>query len=191
MHPLAPFWERGVGQVPTVTGAAALLDAHDVPELAGALGMALPLVRVLDVGCGTGRVARHCAGYVGVDISRDAVAYCRGQGLDARVIDGPHDLPWPPTAPYGWVLCLSVFTHMARAARRDYLQAFRDRAPRAALLVDIIPGNGTGHVGLWTAARGGFVRDLARAGYRVAATTRRTSPEGVTHEYYRAAQVTP
>lgn len=175
------YWNRGVDHVPVMTGAATLLDASDVPEIAAALGIGLPLRQVLDVGCGTGRLAQHCTGYLGVDIAPDAVEYCRRAGLVARTITGPDDLPG---AVFGWVACLSVFTHVGRSARAAYLARFARLAPE--LLVDILPGDGRGTMAAWTAEPRKFEAQLRRAGYSVAATYDRTSPHGFGHRYYWA-----
>ena len=47
------------------------------------------------------------------------------------------------------VTCMSVFTHIDETERARYLARFKKLAPR--LLVDIIPGDGSGDVPLWTA----------------------------------------
>lgn len=183
MNPAAAYWERGLASVPHVTGAARLLDAHDVPELAAALGFGLPFGRVLDVGCGTGRIATHCRDYVGVDISRDAVAYCRRAGLKALVIEDERDLSQRFLDPFDLVACLSVFTHIDATARRRYLACFAKLAPQ--LLVDIIPGDGSGGVPAWTAIPSEFERQVEASGYRIRATTDRTETDW-THRYYWA-----
>lgn len=42
--------------------------------------------QVLDVGCGIGDLLRFWPGSVGVDVNPETVAYCRQQGLDARLM---------------------------------------------------------------------------------------------------------
>jgi hypothetical protein len=183
----ASYWERGVDLVPQVTGASSLLDASDMASLADDLGFALPLVNVLDVGCGTGRISRHCDGYVGADISRDAVEYCRRRDIDARVIAGPSDLAQIRTRRFNWVTCMSVFTHIDEFERVLYLGEFAKLAP--SLLVDIIPGDGRGDVALWTMAPVRFESMLRLSGYDVARVTERKAPIGThTHRYYYAKQ---
>lgn len=184
-HPAARFWNRGQRNVPATTGAARLLEAQDVPEIARALGLAVPFGRVLDVGCGTGRVSRHCQGYMGVDIARDAVRYCLKRGLLAHTIDGPADLDakgWVGDLSIDLILCMSVFTHIDEAERRAYLEAF---APLAHLaIVDTIPGAGNGDVGLWTCRQEWFEQAAAETGWTIKAQYDKPSPEGVPHRYH-------
>lgn len=173
------YWNQGEANAPWITGAAAVMDCADLRDACAGLGVTLPLPGVLDVGCGTGRFAQCCAAYVGVDIARDQVAYARARGLDAHVIAGPAGLP---AGPFDWVTCFSVFTHIGRRGRRAYLEAFAERAEN--LMVDIIPGDGTGDVALWTADPTAFLEDLVGAGWDlVAGPYDRTSPDGVTHRY--------
>jgi 2-polyprenyl-6-hydroxyphenyl methylase/3-demethylubiquinone-9 3-methyltransferase len=72
----------------------------------------------LDLGCGNGRVGgplltRYGAGYIGVDISRTAVAAARDFGLDARVIDDVAKLPFDSNS-FDFVLCIEVLEHLFR-----------------------------------------------------------------------------
>lgn len=164
-----------------MTGAASVMNCSDLLDACCGLGVSLPLGTVLDVGCGTGRLAPFCQGYLGVDIAGDAVAYCHAQGVNARSLDYPCDLP---DGPFDTICCFSVFTHINRADHVAYLAQFKSRSRQ--LLVDIIPGDGRGTVALWTARPLMFESDLRYAGYVVKATYSRTSPDGVTHCYYRA-----
>lgn len=182
MTPEVAYWDRGVGQVPRMTGAADLLDARDVRAVAAALAIPLPFGTVLDVGCGTGRVAPLCRGYLGVDVAPSAVAYCRERGLAAATIRGPEDLP---PFQWDWVLALSLFTHIDAAARRAYLAAFAPRAPH--LLVDVIPGTGGGDMVRWSADVQTFEADLHAAGYVVRGTAE--IPDSPGHRYYDARRI--
>lgn len=176
-HPAAAYWNRGLDQVPWITGADALMDGRDILEVLAALGLACPLgPTVLDVGCGTGRMAAHCMDYVGVDIAQDAVAFCQARGLAASRITGPADLH----GQYALVLCLSVFTHIDADERRAYLRTFRMLAPR--VLVDIIPGTGAGGVALWTADEAEFRQDVTDSGWDIRGTTDRVP--GAWHRYF-------
>jgi len=199
------YWDRGIANVPMMTGAATLMAGEDILELANVFELDFPLPNVLDVGCGTGRLARFCAGYLGVDIAPSAIGWCKAHGITAEVIDGPFDLPQTfhdlercsdcqrldfvqqmaqSRPPFEWVVCLSVFTHVDRDERCAYLAAFAARAPH--LLVDIIPGDGSGNVALWTAQPAEFERDLVDAGFDVQGTYERLCPSGPTHRYYLA-----
>ncbi|MBK8918470.1 MAG: class I SAM-dependent methyltransferase [Azonexus sp.] len=76
--------------------------------------------RVLDVGCGIGDFLRFRPDTVGVDVNPATVAWCRGLGLDARIMI-PDELPFADAAFRGVVLD-NVLEHL--------------ESPRA-LLVDI------------------------------------------------------
>lgn len=162
MHPDAPYWDRGVANVPDMTGARHLLDARDLKTICEGFGLTIPLPNVLDIGCGTGRLARLCAGYHGVDIAPSAVDYCRARGIQADVISGPGDLP---AGPFDLVTAISVCTHINREDRQALLIAIRARTTR--VLVDIIPGDGSGDVSVWTAVPEEFEADLRAAGFDV------------------------
>jgi SAM-dependent methyltransferase len=165
-----------------MTGAAHLMDANDIPSVAADLGFELPMGEVLDVGCGTGRIARYSTKYVGADISQDAVAFCRNNGLDVFLIDGPRDLL---NLSFDMVTCMSVFTHIGEGERVAYLRKFRSLAKW--LLVDVIPGDGSGDVPLWTASLVRFGLILRQEGYEVIAETERKAKAGdYAHHYYFA-----
>jgi len=186
-HPAASYWNRGAQRVPSTTGAETLMDACDFEDITRALGIDRPIDSVLDVGCGTGRVARHCDHYIGVDIAADAVRYCKARGLDARLIEGPEHLLTSlglPEAPadFTLVLAMSVFTHIDADERQRYLEAFTRLTN--LVLVDIIPGSGNGDVSLWTADTAQFERSIAHCGWAIRHTYDRPSPEGVEHRYY-------
>jgi len=160
LHVDAAYWDRGWRNVPDMTGARRLLDAPDLREIAAALVIELPLRDVLDVGCGTGRAAQVCTSYVGTDIAPSAIEYCERKKIPAMLMTGSHDLP---PGQFQTVLCISVFTHMGRDERRAYLAAFARKADE--LIADIIIGDGTGDVAVWTAVREEFEADLREAGY--------------------------
>lgn len=186
-HPFAAYWNRGVEAAPQVTGAARVMDCRDLVDACRGLGVDLPLRHVLDVGCGTGRFSQCCEDYLGVDIAADQVAYAQQSGVRAALCDGPKTLVRSNGARADWVTCFSVFTHIDRAERQAYLAAFALCAPR--LLVDVIPGDGSGDVALWTADWPTFLEDLATAGWQVVAGPYdRTSPDGVIHRYVAAGR---
>lgn len=135
--------------------------------------------RLLDVGCGIGRVSSLASDYVGVDIAPAMVAHCQERGLDARLIDGPGDLP---QGPFDRTVMLSVMTHMGRAARQEYLAALRPRT--GALLVDILPGTETDGIAIAYADPESFEDDLAAVGFTVVATWDISAKDGAPHRYY-------
>lgn len=189
LHPDAAYWDKGVRNVPDMTGAKHLLDARDLRAVCGALGLTLPLGSVVDVGCGTGRLSQLCANYWGFDVAPSAVEYCHARGITATLITGPD---FHVSGPVDLIACISVFTHIDRAERQRYLSAFRrlhvgrpswHLAPR--LLVDIIPGNGSGNVALWTADPAEFEADLAAAGYTGAKSVDQAWDQHI-HRYYYA-----
>lgn len=167
MHPNAGYWDRGVKNVPDMTGAKHLLDGRDLKTVFTALDLPVPFPGfVIDVGCGTGRLAKLCAdptNYWGLDISPSMVDYCRAEGLSADLMTEPRCHVMPDVA---LLTCISVFTHMDRPERQRYLASFHVMAPR--VLVDIIPGDGSGSVALWTADPVEFVADVCVAGFNIA-----------------------
>lgn len=182
--PAVSYWDRGVEAVPLVTGAASVMDCRDLVDACARLGVRIPLNgRVLDIGCGTGRWQKFCFAYQGLDISPAAVEYATAHGLSAHLIEGygPSALDtWFGGAE--WVSCFSVFTHISFEERHDYLDAFLRIAPN--LLVDIIPGNGSGNMTIWTADVPAFEQTLAAIGWQQHRVAERVSPDGVCHRYY-------
>lgn len=183
----AAYWNTGVDQVPHKTGASLVMDCRDLVDACRGLGVEIPLTHVVDVGCGTGRWAQQCqGGYVGLDIAEDAIAYAQQAGRNVVQIAGPEDIAaLSLLVQVGWICCFSVFPHISRDERRAYLQAFGGLAPN--LLVDIIPGDGSGSIGCWTADPDEFVTDLQRAGWTLHVPSyERVSPDHATHRYYWA-----
>lgn len=178
------YWNVAVDQIPAQTGAESVMDCSDLLDALGGLGIEPPLERVLDVGCGTGRLSRLCSGYLGVDIAPNAIQYARGSGLRAAVIHGPNDLPdeMPET-----IACFSVFTHIGRDERQAYLRAFADLDPDL-LLVDILPGEEGGSMAVWYADPQDFYTDLRAAWFEVDATYDRIAPDGTLHRYFACSR---
>lgn len=182
------FWSVTVEEVPGKTGAAGVMDCADIREVTGTFQLDLGRMSVLDVGCGTGRVAQMCGSWTGVDVSPAAVAYCRNQGLDAYVIEAPVELAARFDAPFGakpfdLVACLSVFTHIHRNDRRSYLSVFRSLAD--VVLVDVLPGEEGGSIAAWYADVADFEVDLHDARFDdIVATYERVSADGASHLYY-------
>lgn len=70
--------------------------------------------RVLDVGCGIGDMVRFRSNTVGVDINAQAVAFCRGCGLDVHLMR-PDRLPFAELTFDGAVLD-NVLEHLTKPA---------------------------------------------------------------------------
>jgi len=70
--------------------------------------------RTVDVGCGIGDFLQFRPDTVGVDINAHTVAYCRAQGLDARLME-PDVLPFED-ASFDSALMDNVLEHIARPA---------------------------------------------------------------------------
>lgn len=183
-HKFSQYWDRGVRNVPDMTGTRHLLDAEDIPVLAGKLGLKLPFADVLDVGCGTGRLSKHVVGrYLGLDISDSAVEYCNAAGRSAKPIDGAGDIPG--VGQFGLVVAMSVFTHISAEEREHYLRVFAKVAKK--MLVDIIPGDGQGDVALWTADPAQFESAVSGSGWSVTSVTDMAwGTDGIVHRYYYA-----
>ncbi len=159
-HPFASYWDRGVPSVPDMTGAKHLLHGRDLEAVCAGLGLTIPLGNVLDIGCGTGRLARLCGTYTGADISPSMVEYCLQRHLNAHLISTYDELP---AGPFDLVTCISVCTHIDRPERQDLIAAIKARTDR--VLIDIIPGDGSGAVNVWTAVSDVFYADLTAAGF--------------------------
>jgi len=182
-HPYAAYWDRGESNVPDMTGARHVMDGRDLEAVCAALEIETPIPDVLDVGCGTGRLARLCDGYYGVDITPSAIAYCATRCIPASLIVDPHDLP---SGARQWIACISVFTHISRSERMAYLFRFSQIAPN--VLVDIIPGDGSGAVEMWTAEPDAFEEDVRRAGFEVVGHYSHAWDNSL-HRYYRLRRV--
>jgi SAM-dependent methyltransferase len=71
-----------------------------------------PSDRVLDVGCGTGWLARHFEHYTGVDASPAAVEEAARHGRDVRLADVDEPLPFPD-ATFDGVVLKDLLEHVA------------------------------------------------------------------------------
>jgi SAM-dependent methyltransferase len=96
----------------------------------------------LDFGCGPGRIARHVldaarpgARLTGLDVDREAIAWCR-QHLLGRYELAPTD---PPTSlasrSFDLIYSISVFTHLSEARQRAWLEELRRLLRPKGLLV--------------------------------------------------------
>jgi SAM-dependent methyltransferase len=133
------------------------------------LGELQPHERVLEVGCGSGRMARPLAGYLsgdgsydGFDVNRDAIGWCRRRyrrlpNFRFQVAD-VHDRRFNPRsdvlaaeyafpyddASFDFVLCTSVLTHVLEGEALHYLtQMARVLAPGGRLFATFFLLNDT------------------------------------------------
>lgn len=182
MSQYAAFWDVPADQVPAKTGAAGLLDLSDIREVLHALSIDLSELFVVDVGCGTGRLAQACDGYVGYDIAPGMVAYAQAHGVNAQLLTPETEL-----VPADIVCCLSVFTHITRRDRDTYLRQFAACSP--ALLADILPaGRDDFSIQAAYSDPAEFEHDLREHGYTSFETYSRTAHTGYGHRYYHAWQ---
>jgi SAM-dependent methyltransferase len=173
------FWTVPVDDVPAKTGAAGVMDCADIRDVLAHLDLDLSGKNVLDVGCGTGRLAQLCGEYIGFDVSESMVAYAQTHGVDAYVLKDPGNL----VGSYDIATCLSVFTHISGADRYRYLEEFRFLA--SELLVDILPGKDGGSIAAWYTDPAEFELDLHDTGFdTIVDTYQRVSADGHTHLYY-------
>lgn len=188
MNEYREFWDVPVDQVPQKTGAGPVMDCSDIIDVLINLNVPLAGKKVADVGCGTGRMARLCdSDYIGWDIAPGMVKYAQGNGLSACLLDGPATLAAHVRLVGRWadiVLCLSVFTHLPRSERQNYLKIFARYTNE--LLVDILDGYEQGSIAVWFADRDDFEADLAAAGFTEFDSYKRGSPDGAGHLYYHA-----
>lgn len=186
MHPSAAYWDKGIRNVPDMTGARLVLDGRDMREVMTRLGIDIPVGSLLDYGCGTGRLAQLAQSYMGLDIAPSAIDYCLSKGLSARLIEGPGDIP---ALTYDLIACISVCTHIDADERAQLLWAFGERCRH--LLVDIIPGDGGGDIALWTADTAQFEELLTDCGWTVEGWTEYpwdASLQLTLHRYYRCSR---
>ena len=156
------------------------------------------VARVLDWGCGCGRIARFCPdwpGFAGVDIDADNATWCRDRLAPGRFEAIPL---YPPTSlpdrAFDLIFGISVMTHLAEDVQQQWLaELHRVSAPYAVVLLTIL--------GEHAAARAGFAAEdferFATAGHMFLRTTEAIddalgSPgyygtTFVTHEYIRRA----
>jgi SAM-dependent methyltransferase len=120
------WWYAGMRAI-----SAALLDKHLVPAETGR--------RILDAGCGTGSTLEHFRGRgraVGVDLSEDALRFCRSGGLSA-VRASVLSLPFGPAA-FGLVTSFDVLYHRwVTDDRAAVSELARVLAPGGLLLVRV------------------------------------------------------
>ena len=148
--------------------------------------------RVLDWGCGAGRLARYLASecdYTGIDIDAEAVAWCRAnipagrfllQGLQARTefADDTFDA----------IIGISIFTHLREEDQRAWLKELaRIARPGGVVAVSVC-----GATSLFNAVNPSWVKERLRERGFVDTGVENTL-KGVTgdDEYYRNVYHTP
>ncbi len=173
------WWDCDLDFVPFRTGAASVMGCEDLLAVWDKLGVTLAGKRVLDVGCGTGRVGDHCDSYQGLDVAPAMVGATRKRGHQAALIRVPSDvLKYEADL----VICSSVFTHIPHDHREAYLRVFARVAPEC--VVDIIPGDGTGEIANWSAVPEEFEQALDDTGWLPLGVFEITGPGEIQHRYY-------
>lgn len=104
--------------------------------------------RVLDFGCGWGRLMRlmlkYCAPerLFGVDPWDESIAICRNDGVLGQLAQSdyvPHRLPFDGVT-FDFIYAFSVFTHLSEKTAERCLRTLRERiSPRGLLIVTIRP----------------------------------------------------
>lgn len=140
----APFYVcTTAAESPSAFAASGLadLDAHVLDGLEVS-----PSWRVLEIGCGIGRLLRPLAGRVaravGVDVSAEMLArardYCEGlPNVELELTDG--GLDFLPDAGFDFVFSHIVFQHLPRKAyaERYFREAFRLLAPGGVFRIQV------------------------------------------------------
>jgi SAM-dependent methyltransferase len=113
--------------------------AHTIVQLAGPLEDK----RVLDFGCGCGRVLRYLARahpsatYVGVDVDAEAISWCRRELHE--LADWELCSEWPPvpaaTGSFDLIYAISVFTHLPENMQLAWLHELARALANDGLLI--------------------------------------------------------
>ena len=185
------YWDQGIGEVERMTGLGRLpsptiLAGDDIRNVCLMLGINLPVASLLDLGCGTGRLAPLAVDWTGVEISPSAVAYCQARHLPVSLIDGPTGLAGFPADRFDWVWACSVFTHIDRDEQQRYLAECVRVAPQ--ILVDILVDEPGRSCARWGSDPHVFRTDLEALGYVVSSHTHDVvdghGPTAPKHRYF-------
>jgi SAM-dependent methyltransferase len=134
-----------------VTGITTAVKLHDVVdslrrEFAG-------LARVLDWGCGCGRIARFCVdwpGFSGVDIDADNAQWCKEHLAFGEFLPIGLYPPTPfPDRRFDLIFGISVMTHLAEEVQQQWLaELHRISAPYAIVLLTTLGEHAASRAGL-------------------------------------------
>ncbi|MGE5427931.1 MAG: class I SAM-dependent methyltransferase, partial [Methylococcaceae bacterium] len=98
-------------------------------------------IRILDAGCGTGRMMEICQKYgkvEGIDYSTDAVDYARKRGLDNVHLGDLNEVQLQPGS-YDIIVSLDVLYHAAIKNDRAIVEKFYDALKEGGLLIINLP----------------------------------------------------
>jgi SAM-dependent methyltransferase len=111
---------------------------------------------ILDAGCGTGAAIsslRKCMPakqWVGIDLSSDALEFCKGRAIQVLCQSSATELPFKHDL-FDLVLCNDVIQHI-RGRRSDeaaFREFYRVLKPGGCLLIRTNAGHGNGHRKSW------------------------------------------
>lgn len=116
------------------SGSPATARVRDaILELVSELGVA----SVLDVGCGDGYWMPDLPGYLGIDISAEAVDRARLNHPDRLYVSG--DVRWLAGTPFDLVICRDAIQHLPLSAGVELLDAIRAIGSRFLLASTYVP----------------------------------------------------
>lgn len=182
------YW-TGLAEQFGVAGATGLQTGEEyVADLEAAFAATGFTLRgaVLDIGCGTGRLAKLVPPlmYRGVDITPAMVEYAVAHGRKATLIEGPESFDGWLDEQWDRIVMLSVFTHVSREVRKAYLAVIaRLLAADGEALVDIFAGAEGGGFRFWSADPDDFRADAAPL--VIASTFAQNYDGSGEHTYYR------
>jgi len=152
--PLPPpqVMSRAAGAaIPDLWVATGIKGSNDVRRVLGRHVDLRQVKRLLEWGCGSGRVTRHLidrlpwARVHGTDIDAEAVAWA-AKNLDGEFVPCRTEPPLPyADATFDAIVSLSVFTHLTRPYQAAWLQELRRILVPGGLLLATTHGEFAGH----------------------------------------------